>query len=48
MTTPTFDRTPFLGRDERQYFDRKSMIKDEEDKQHGRDRHRVRDQVAES
>lgn len=41
MTTPTFDLTPFLGRDERQYFDRKSIVEDEGAKIHGRDRYRT-------
>lgn len=35
MTTPTFDLTPVLGRDERQYFDHKSIVNDEKVKIHG-------------
>lgn len=44
---PTFDLTPFLGRDEGQHFDRKSMFEGEEGKKRPRDRRQVRDQVAE-
>ena len=44
---PTFDLTPFLGRDEGQHFDRKSMFEGEEGKKRPRDRRKVRDQVAE-
>jgi ATP-dependent DNA helicase RecG len=47
MTAPTFDLTPFLGRDEGQHFDRKSMFEGEEGKKRPRDRRKVRDQVAE-
>lgn len=47
MTAPTFDLTPFLGRDEGQHFDRKSMFEGEEGKKRPRDRRGVRDQVAE-
>ena len=47
MTTPTFDLTPFLNRDEGQRFDRKSMFEDEAGKKGRRDRHRMCDQVAE-
>ncbi len=48
MTTrSTFDLTPFLGRDEGQHFDRKSMFEGEEGKKRPRDRRKVRDQVAE-
>jgi hypothetical protein len=47
MTTPTFDLTPFLGRYERQYFDRKSIVEDEGAKIHGRDRQRMGDRAAE-
>lgn len=47
MTTPTFDLTPFLGRDERQHFARKSIVEDEGVKIHGRDRHRMGDRAAE-
>ena len=46
-TAPTFDLTPFLGRDEGQHFDRKSMFEGEEGKKRPRDRRAVRDQVAE-
>jgi len=41
MTTPTFDLTPFFGRDERQYFDRKSIVEHERAKIHGSDRPRM-------
>lgn len=44
---PAFDLTPFLGRDEGQHFDRKSMFEGEEGKKRPRDRRKVRDQVAE-
>jgi ATP-dependent DNA helicase RecG len=47
MTGPTFDLTPFLGRDEGQHFDRKSMFEGEDGKKRPRDRRKVRDQVAE-
>lgn len=47
MTAPTFDLTPFLGRDEGQPFDRRSMFEGEEGKKRPRDRRKVRDQVAE-
>jgi ATP-dependent DNA helicase RecG len=47
MNAPTFDLTPFLGRDEGQHFDRKSMFEGEEGKKRPRDRRKVRDQVAE-
>lgn len=46
-TAPAFDLTPFLGRDEGQHFDRKSMFEGEEGKKRPRDRRKVRDQVAE-
>jgi hypothetical protein len=46
-TAPTFDLTPFLGRDEGQHFDRKSMFEGEEGKKRPRVRRKVRDQVAE-
>ncbi|MFZ9890141.1 MAG: helix-turn-helix domain-containing protein [Myxococcota bacterium] len=47
ITAPTFDLTPFLGRDEGQRFDRKPMFEGEEGKKRPRDRRKVRDQVAE-
>lgn len=47
MTTPAFDLTPFLGRDERQYFDRKSIVEDEGAKIHGRDHPRMGYRAAE-
>lgn len=46
-TAPTFDLTPFLGRDEGQHYDRKSMFEGEDGKKRPRDRRKVRDQVAE-
>lgn len=47
MTPPTFDLTPFLGRDEGQHFDRKSMFEDQGNKNHMRDHHRLRGGAAE-
>jgi len=46
VTTPSFDLTPFLGRDEGQQFDRKSMFEGEAGKKRPRDRRSVREQVA--
>jgi hypothetical protein len=45
-TPPTFDLTPFLGRDEDEYFGRKPMSEGEEGKERPRDRRELRDQVA--
>lgn len=45
--TPSFDLTPFLGRDEGQHYDRKSLFEGEAGKKRPRDRRSVRDQVAE-
>jgi ATP-dependent DNA helicase RecG len=47
MTTPRFDPTPFLGQDEGQHFDRKSLFEGPEGAKRARDRRAVRDQVAE-
>lgn len=44
---PAFDLTPFLGRDEGQHFDRKSMFEGAPGQKRQRDRRTVRDQVAE-
>jgi ATP-dependent DNA helicase RecG len=46
-STPSFDLTPFLGRDEGQHYDRKSLFEGEAGKKRPRDRRTVRDQVAE-
>jgi ATP-dependent DNA helicase RecG len=47
MTTPTFDLTPFLNRDEGQHFDRKSMFEGEEGKVHPRELRNERNPMAE-
>ena len=47
MTSPQFDITPFLGQDEGQHFDRKSLFEGPEGAKRSRDRRAVRDQVAE-
>ena len=47
MTTPTFDPTPFLDRDEDQHYDRKSLYEGPPGAKVSRDRRAVRDQVAE-
>lgn len=43
----TFDVTPFIGRDEGQHFDRKSLYEGPAGRKVARDRRAVRDQVAE-
>lgn len=47
MTSPRFDPTPFLGQDEGQHFDRKSLFEGPDGAKRARDRRAVRDQVAE-
>lgn len=47
MTSPRFDPTPFLGQDEGQHFDRKSLFGGPDGAKRARDRRAVRDQVAE-
>jgi ATP-dependent DNA helicase RecG len=47
MNTPVFDITPFLGQDEGQHFDRKSLFAGPEGAKRARNRREVRDQVAE-
>ncbi len=47
MVSPRFDPTPFLGLDEGQHFDRKSLLEGPEGQKRARDRRAVRDQVAE-
>ena len=47
MTTPSFDITPFLERDEGQYFERKSLFEGPE-RLKSRNRRAVRDDVAEN
>jgi ATP-dependent DNA helicase RecG len=47
MNNPQFDITPFLGQDEGQHFDRKSLFDGPEGAKRARDRRAVRDQVAE-
>ena len=47
MTSTRFDLTPFLGQDEGQHFDRKSLFEGPEGSKRARDRKTVRDQVAE-
>lgn len=42
-----FDPTPFLGQDEGQYFDRKSLFHGPPEARRPRDRRQVRDQIAE-
>ncbi len=47
MTSTRFDLTPFLGHDEGQHFDRKSLFDGRNGSMRARDRKTVRDQVAE-
>lgn len=47
MNTHSFDITPFLGQDEGQHFDRKSLFEGVEGAKRARDRRAIRDQVAE-
>ena len=48
MTTPSFDITPFLGQDEGQHFERKSLFEGPEGAKKSRARRAVRDDVAEN
>ncbi|WP_437640202.1 ATP-binding protein [Sorangium sp. So ce854] len=47
MTRTPFEVGPFIGQDEGQHFDRKSLFEGPEGKKRPRDRRSVRDQVAE-
>ena len=48
MTTPNFDITPFLGQDEGQHFERKSLFEGPEGAKKSRPRRAIRDDVAEN
>ncbi|AUX31891.1 MULTISPECIES: helix-turn-helix domain-containing protein [Sorangium] len=47
MTRAPFEVGPFLGQDEGQHFDRKSLFEGPEGQKRPRDRRSARDQVAE-